>query len=752
MTKFSKFHTFFVSTIIVIALAISGIGIDSDTIDNDTKDWTKATPSEIHQKMWERKVEARIKYLEYQKTLQLDKVSLDQVNYDMKFYDINIRVNDTTEILYGMVKFVAAATENGVTTVDVDFYNNMFIDSIVGTGGLLAYTRLNNVVTITLDQTYNETEEFEFDFYYYGHPIEGGFQAFSFDLRGGYKVMSTLSEPYFARTWWPCKDRMDDKADSFNIAITVDTLFYCASNGTLDSTVAAGSNAHTFYYRVRYPMVTYLFSLAISKYTVWEDEWVYNGGLDTMPIVHAVYPDRYTYSLDKYDVTPLALDVFSDQFGLYPFPTEKYGHANFEWGGGMEHQTITSMTGGTFGFSEPVVLHELGHQWFGDYITCNNWSDIWLNEGWASYCEAVYYQATEGWDSYHTYMGYMRYTSSGTIYISDTTDVWNIFSTIVYDKGAWVCHMLRGILGETLFFEGINAYYNSEFQNGSVTTEQFRDIFETATGVELDWFFEDWIYGSFYPNYRFSYWTEPSDTSGHEAYIFVRQLQTSSPSVFRMPIDFNFNYADATNDTLVLFSDQRKQLLKSNHPTAINSIEMDPSEWILRNAFQETWTMHIITLDGELRNGEQAEPYVDTIEARSNGGLFSYAVSSGQLPEGIVLDFNTGILSGTSYEAGDFSFRVFVNETNTVYKDSLDYNITLVPYTSGVPGDFNLSGDVGITDITGLVDYLFVQGPEPLVMNLADADGSCQIGISDLTTLVDYLFNQGAAPLMGCVL
>lgn len=751
MTNYFNSRIILVSIIIIIALAISVVGIDSDNIDNDVRDWTKATPSEIHQEMWNHRVKALEKYFEHQEAQKLEKVSFGQVNYDMKFYDINIRVDDTTEILYGVVKFVAEATENGVATVDVDFYDNMTIDSMVVSGGQLSYTRSNNVVTITLDQTYNETEQFEFDFYYHGHPIEGGLQAFSFNLRYGYKVMASLSEPYSARTWWPCKDRMDDKADSFNIAVTIDTLYYCGSNGTLDSVVADGSNVHTFYYRVRNPMVTYLFSLAISKYTVWEDEWVYNGGLDTMPIVHAVYPDRYTYSLDKYDVTPQALSVYSSQYGLYPFSNEKYGHANFEWGGGMEHQTMTSMTGGSFGFSEPVIIHELAHQWFGDYITCNNWSDIWLNEGWASYSEALFYQVTEGWESYHSYMGGMRYTNGGTIYISDTTDVWNIFGLIVYDKGAWVCHMLRGILGDSLFFEGINAYYNSQYKNASATTEQFRDVFENASGMELDWFFEDWIYGEFYPNYRFSYWTEPSDISGYEAYVYVRQSQYSEPNTFRMPIDFNFNYSDATNDTMVFFNDQRRQLFKSNHPESINSIEMDPSEWILRNAFQETWTMHIITFDGELKDGEQAEPYLDTIEARGNGGLYSYEVTSGSLPDGIVLDFNTGILSGTSYETGDFNFGVFVNETSTVYKDSLDYNITLVPYSSGIPGDFDISGDVGIADVTGLVDYLFQQGPPPLILNLADADGSCEIGISDLTALVDYLFNGGAAPLMGCV-
>ena len=218
-----------------------------------------------------------------------------------------------------------------------------------------------------------------------------------------------------------------------------------------------------------------------------------------MIITHYSYPERFNSSRKALlDETSAMIEVFSQKYGEYPFVDEKYGHANFAWGGGMEHQTMTSMGASDFGFSEPVVVHEAAHQWWGDMITCESWSDIWLNEGWASYAEADYYLEKNGWFAYHNYMNSMAYTGGGTIYVYDTTNVWNIFhGGRSYDKGAWVVHMLRGVLGHEAFYQGVEAYYNSEFQHGAADTEDFRDVFEAATGVELDWFFEEWIYGTF---------------------------------------------------------------------------------------------------------------------------------------------------------------------------------------------------------------------------------------------------------------
>ena len=743
--KSTNFVTFLTVLFFIFLLALNLTAEE----DNQNIDWDNASPSVIHQKLWEGKASS---YMNKQlaRTLAAQEPMVNtQTNYDVKFYDISIRVDDTAEILYGAVKFVALATEDGVTDVQVDFYNNMTVDSIVEpSSGVLSYSRLANVVTVTLDHAYNTGEQFEFTFYYHGHPTEGGFQAFSFGTHSGNKVISSLSEPYFARTWWPCKDRMDDKADSFHIAITVDTAFYVASNGTLDSTIENGGNTHTVYYSVHYPMVTYLFSVAISKYIVWYDQWIYNNGNDTMPIVNAVYPDQYVYSLSKWNVTPQAISVFSNNYGLYPFVNEKYGQANFTWSGGMEHQTMTSMTGSSFGFSTPVVVHELSHQWWGDMITCKTWGDIWLNEGWASYSEALYYLETEGWQSYHNYMNGMDYTGGGTIYIYDTTSVWNIFGSIVYDKGAWVVHMLRGVLGDSLFFAGVDAYYHSQYQYRAATTEDFRDVFEATTGVDLHWFFDEWIYGEYRPNYRYSYWTEPSDTNGYDVFLYVEQVQTTNPQVFKMPVDFYFDYGGGLGDTVTVTIDQREKLSKLNFPNPITNIELDPSDWVLKYKTKTSWSFKIVTFNDELSVGDQYVPYIDTIETRGASSITT-AIISGSLPTGLSID-NNGIISGTPTDTGLFNFTVQITENsfNTSVDGQFSIYVNPTPY---LPGDVNSDGDINASDVLYLINYFFLGGPASVPVNAADVNGDCSLDSNDLMYMINYDFKGGPAPVNGCV-
>jgi len=313
--------------------------------------WNNASPSQIHQRLADGKA-GGLAEKEMIRGLALSQpMDNNQPDYDVTLYDIAIRVNDTTEVIYGVVTMVAASTIDGLTEVEVNFQADMTMDSVKSSAGPRVYSRDGDLLTAVLTTSLDTGEQFAMTFYYHGHPTEGGFQGFTFDSHGGKPMISSLSEPYFARSWWPCKDRMDDKADSFKIAIEVDTLFYVASNGTLDSVVTAGANSHVYYYTEHYPMVTYLFSVAIHPFTVWTDEWIYNDGLDTMPIVHAVYPDKYSYSLGTYDVTPQALDVLPDNYGQYPFVEEKYGHANFNWGG-------------SHGTPDNVVDGGRGHLWF----------------------------------------------------------------------------------------------------------------------------------------------------------------------------------------------------------------------------------------------------------------------------------------------------------------------------------------------------------------------------------------------------
>jgi aminopeptidase N len=716
---------------------------------DDDIDWSKATPAQIHQKMWEGKSRAFADQQHAQQLLAQAPLVNTQTNYDMKFYDIYIRVNDTTKILYGRIGFLAAATQDGVNAVQVNFFDNMFVDSIVGPTGLLAYSRASNMVTVTLDQTYNTGQPFNFKFYYHGHPTEGGFQAFAFGTRSGKQVISSLSEPYFSQTWWPCKDRNDDKADSFHIAIETDTTFYCGSNGSLDSIVPAAPNSHIFYYTEHHPMANYLFSVAISVYTVWHNYYKYNGNLDSMILTHATYPDRYTYALPRWGLTPSMIANLSLNYGPYPYLDEKYGHSNFEWGGGMEHQTMTSMTGTNFGFSEPVVVHELSHQWWGDMVTNKTWPDIWLNEGFASYSEALYYLNLAGWDSYRSYMAGMEFSGGGTIYQYDTSNVGTLFGSIVYDKAAWVVHMLRRVLGETTFQAVLDAWSGGQYKYGSATTLDFQHLCETVSGKQLDWFFNEWIFGTYRPNYNWSWTSVANPSGGYDNYIMFKQIQTTSPQAFTMPIDIYTDYG-ATNDTTTFFVDARKKLCKWHTTNQLLGLIFDPGYWLLKYQAIKPWNMTIVSQSTDLSLGTQYVAYSDTVVQLGAAGPTTASIITGALPTGLTIN-NNGVISGTPTDTGTFNFRVAMTDPTAATADSASLAIRIAPVVL-IPGDVNFSRTpvVDLADLSALVSYLVAGTPVPPVMKLADVNADCSVNLADLSRMVSYLTAAGPAPLLGC--
>ncbi|NJR31235.1 M1 family metallopeptidase [bacterium] len=204
------------------------------------------------------------------------------------------------------------------------------------------------------------------------------------------------------------------------------------------------------------------------------------------PLRIIFYPESLTnttkIALDK---TAFMLDLFSQKFGLYPFIKEKYGHAQFGWGGGMEHQTCSSM--GSFG--ETLMAHELAHQWFGDKITCKSWEHIWLNEGFASYGECLYTEAVSGKSGYDSYINSFMTsakTASRTIYVQNINNINEIFNSArTYRKGAVVIHMLRGIVGDDKFFKILQNYMTSKNAYGSATIEDFQTVAEQVHGQKF---------------------------------------------------------------------------------------------------------------------------------------------------------------------------------------------------------------------------------------------------------------------------
>ncbi len=663
-----------------------------------------------------------------------------QYQYDVNFYRIDMNVNITTEIITAGVDMTSTTTQDSVTFCEIDLFSNMIIDSIRVDGAPATYTRNGNVVTVNLPVQKDSGEVFTVSTYYNGHPIEGGFQAFSFETYGGNPVISSLSEPYLARTWWPCKDHPDDKADSVDIIITYPSNLFCSSNGKLIGNLDLGNGTRETYWKVRYPIATYLISLAMSNYSTWRD-WFKYTPTDSMPVDFWVYPSQLAAAQSGYAPTVPMLDTLSRLFGLYPFVNEKYGMSMFNWGGAMEHQTNTSIVSSAM--YQSIIVHEMGHQWYGDMITCRDWHHIWMNEGFASYTEALWFESTGGFAALRDYMNGMRYTSGGSIYCVDTTDVWAIFSSRVYDKGAWALHMLRGVVGDENFFDILAAYYDDpRFKWKDVTTEGFRDLCEEVTGMDLHPFFEDWIYGTYYPRYAVSYTYDQVSPGVYRVYVHIRQFQTTTPLVFDMPsVDISV-YNGTYHDFSVPNTQRDQDYIFEVTGSAPTSVSIDRNDWILKTTSTEAYAVHIIY--DTLRAGGQNVSYSDSVIVRGGTKPYTFQIAGGSLPTGLVLSSSTGIISGTPSDSGNFLVSIRATGVSGG-SDTKDFEIRIEPQ-SFVKGDADGNGMVNISDAVYLIGYIFSGGPAPSPLFAGDADCSGIITVSDAVYLISYIFSGGPAP------
>jgi hypothetical protein len=271
--------------------------------------------------------------------------------------------------------------------------------------------------------------------------------------------------------------------------------------------------------------------------------------------------------------------LFDSLYGEYPFIEEKYGHAQFGISGGMEHQTMSFMSDWNFG----LVAHELGHQWFGNKVTCGSWQDLWINEGFASHMTLVSWEFLE----LQYWMGEIKRLSKdvrkeddGSVYVYgfDTTDVSRLFSgRLTYKKGALVLRMLRWKLGDDMFFQACRAFLNHpQTSYGFATTEDLRSIFEQESGQDLEKFFSDWIYSQGFPIYQSSW-----RTNNNLAEVTIKQ-STSHPSVrfFDLPIPLRFSN-DIHDTTIVVTQASNVSVHHIKLPFTPSTMEFDPEMKLL---------------------------------------------------------------------------------------------------------------------------------------------------------------------------
>lgn len=530
---------------------------------------------------FERMVEAEMKSVS---SIQNLRVNPNTLNYDITYHELRFTVdpNVTNPYINGIVKTTFRALTD-IDAVTFDMATELTVSSVTMNSTSLTFSQSNYELNINLPSTVTTGNSATVVITYAGSPpqAEG---AFTRSTHSGTPVIFTLSEPFGARDWWPCKQDLNDKIESFDMYITCPDTYIGVSNGLLQSSVTSGGFT-TRHFKHNYPIPAYLISLNVTNYTTYNIQ----AGLGTVdnpffPINNYLYPESNTVSNRSFiDLTVPIMNVFEQKFGSYPYRNEQYGHVQFGWGGGMEHTTMTSM--GAWN-SRSLIAHELGHQWFGNKITCGTWKDIWLNEGLTEYSAGIVVEELDGDAAFVAWksgkINNITSQTSGAVYLTDdeATDVNRIFSSrLSYNKGSMVTHMLRWVMGDANFFQALQNYLSdTNLAFGYAVTNDLKGHLEDVHLTSLTEFFNDWIYGQGYPTYT----VNAQNWGAGQAKITVSQAQSNvSVSFFEMPLEIRLTSAGGlTHDVVVNHTSNAQEFIVSV-PFVVTGVTFDPNKHII---------------------------------------------------------------------------------------------------------------------------------------------------------------------------
>ncbi|MEN9522199.1 MAG: hypothetical protein RL065_576 [Bacteroidota bacterium] len=511
-------------------------------------------------------------------------------SFDIKYERLEFFINPNVWSIQGEITFHFETLLQPFNYLILDCSDSLIVDSVYYHNSPNLFHRSTDQLIVDFFSSIQQNSIDSITIFYHGKPVgKNGFGAFKQQTHNGSGIIWTLSEPYGAADWMPCKQSLNDKIDSIDIFITAPDSFISVSNGIRKS-ISNNSNLNTTHWQHRYPIATYLIAIACTNYTEY-NEFVINNN-DSLLIQNFAYPEDTFYAKA---ITPFLLNIFKfyeKRFGDYPFRKEKYGHAQFGWGGGMEHQTQTFVSNYNLG----LLAHELAHQWFGDKATCYSWSDIWLNEGFATYCAAMADECCgiyENWQSWK-WGSYQRLMdiNSGSVFCDDTTKVSRIFSgDYTYLKGAWVLHQLRYQMGDTLFFNAVKNYIQSpEIKYSYTNTDFFKKNIEVTWNKKVDNFFKIWYSGKEIPELKIKWFQNKENLLS----VKIQFISNQNDELFwAMKLPFRLSkYAEGgvRKDTLIFLNfTSNNQTFEINLNEKIDILYFDPDCWFLvRKDVQQT--------------------------------------------------------------------------------------------------------------------------------------------------------------------
>jgi aminopeptidase N len=467
---------------------------------------------------------------------------------DVKHIRLEIFVDYENRAIRGVCTTKAIAFNDGLTAIELDS-KELQIESVTIEGeGAAKFSLIEDKLRIELGKTYAKDQEFTVSIRYKGNPRRGLYFIAPDEAHPKkHPQVWTQGQDEDARYWFPCYDYPNQKATTEVIA-SVPKGWFALSNGSLLNRRDDG-NQTIFHWKQEIPHVTYLVTLAAGEYSALEEKY------GELQVVAYVPPGDEEAGKRAFTLTKDMIALFESRTGQ-KYPYAKYAQIVVEdfIFGGMENTSATTLTDLALydeateqdHVADSLVAHELAHQWFGDLLTCRDWSHAWLNEGFATYCESLWEEHRRGTDEMHYYLyetaqGYFsedsgRYRRS--IVSQRYEDPLDLFDRHLYEKGGLVLHMLRYVLGEEPFWRSIHQYVQTNAQQNVITRDLMKAI-EQVTGKNLEWFFDEWIFGAGHPEYEVAY-SWDSDTKLASVNVKQTHEETEETKLFKMPVVLAF--------------------------------------------------------------------------------------------------------------------------------------------------------------------------------------------------------------------
>ncbi|MGB1248101.1 MAG: M1 family aminopeptidase [Chitinophagales bacterium] len=555
----------------------------------------------------------------------------DMEKYDIIHQKLDLEIGNTSIYVIGTTTFTARSLEAmDIFVCELDI--NLTVSEVKYNGATTTFQHIGaQELQVNLPTTSNVDDIFTIEISYEGLPLNGAGGNNDFGIFNdtspswGAQATWTLSEPYAAHTWFPCKQVLTDKLDSLEVHITTDNALMAGSNGVLHNVVDLGNGKTRYEWKSNYPIAYYLVSIAVAPYIDYSYKVKPAGATDSILIQNFIYDNPATLTNFEADIleTGDMMLLFSDLYGMYPFVEEKYGHCMAPLSGGMEHQTMT-----TQGFFTPwLTAHELGHQWWGNQVTCTDWADIWINEGFASYSEYLYAQSISQTQADSDMQGVhdnVMSAPNGSVYVDDVNDPDRIFSSrLTYDKGNALVHMIRHWFNDDdLFFAALQDFQDI-YSMQTATGEDFKEVISSATGYDFTTYFDHWYYGEGFPTINAEY------NSFNPTLAVLNITQTGSMAntpFFETFLEVTINFDNFTDTTVRLFNHLPEQNWLFDTEAEITSIEIDPNNWILN---QSTVTQNSgLSYDPSLVGNDSPDtivvvpPPVSVVELENNVSIY----------------------------------------------------------------------------------------------------------------------------------